>query len=105
MHYKTHGFVQSKMTQRTPRLQQQSNAAQVCFDTRHTIPMPQTQLSARAGTKSILRQEANPATLHQLQNRIDARETRLSRVHQEENTKHLLEQVLDKLDSLETETV
>ena len=105
MHYKTHGFVQSKMTQRTPRLQQQSNAAQVCFDTRLTIPMPQTQLSARAGTKSILRQEANPATLHQLQNRIDALETRLSRVHQEENTKHLLEQVLDKLDSLETETV
>ena len=66
------------------------------------IPMPQTLFSARASTKSILRQEANPAVLHQLQHRIDALETRLSRVHQEENTKHLLEQVLDKLDSLET---
>lgn len=97
-HYLVHGFVQSKLTQCTPRLE----SCKATNDPRLTIPMPQTLFSARASTKSILRQEANPAVLHQLQHRIDALETRLSRVHQEENTKHLLEQVLDKLDSLET---
>ena len=41
-----------------------------------------------------------PAALAQLQTRIDVLETKLSRVKQEENTKHLLEQVLERLDTL-----
>ena len=56
------------------------------------LPLPQTLLSARS------RSGSDPAVA-QLQSRISALESRLSRVRQEENTQHLLEQVLERLDT------
>ena len=57
----------------------------------HQLSLPQARTSAKSPS-------AEPA-IAKLQTRIDALETRLSQVKQEENTKHLLEQVLERLDT------
>ena len=55
---------------------------------RDQLPLPQT----------CTRSRPDP-TVAQLQSRISALESRLSRVKQEENMQHLLEQVLERLDT------
>ena len=84
----SHRYFQ-KLNGRHPTMQARLNARRL------KIPLPPFSLLNNARKAS----QADPtAALHQLQTRIDALETRLSRVRQEENTKHLLEQVLDRLD-------
>ena len=56
------------------------------------LPLPKTQMTARV--KSDL-------TVAQLQSRVNALETRLRQSRQEENTQHLLEAVLEKLEATE----
>ena len=67
-----------------------------CLAPTDPLPLPQTRLSARSKAGS------DPAVA-QLQSRISALESRLSRVRQGDNTQHLLEQVLERLDTPEVD--
>jgi len=66
------------------------------------IPLPPRNqpMSARNNNKLPQQAPVDPA-LSKLKTRIDALETKLSQVRQGENTKHLLQMVLDRLDTLE----
>jgi hypothetical protein len=90
-YFRSGDYLQSKCYQRHTRLESSSSKLGNTFPSRDKLPLPQPHTS---NTK------ADPAALAQLQTRIDVLETKLSRVKQEENTKHLLEQVLERLDTL-----
>ena len=79
------GRIQCPFTRPTP-----------CLAPTDPLPLPQTRLSARSKAGS------DPAVA-QLQSRISALESRLSRVRQGDNTQHLLEQVLERLDTPEVD--
>jgi hypothetical protein len=97
------GRIQSKMLDPNgpclaskPRLRhpqrQPSNARAQTLSRADQLPLPKTQMTARV--KSDL-------TVAQLQSRVNALETRLRQSRQEENTQHLLEAVLEKLEATE----
>jgi len=68
----------------------------------HTqIPLPPRNQPMSARNNKLPQQAPVDPALSKLKTRIDALETKLSQVRQEENTKHLLHMVLDRLDTLE----
>lgn len=77
------------------------NTQQLASSSINQIPLPPRNQTLSARNKLPQQQAPVDPALSKLQTRIDALETRLSRVRQEENTKHLLHMVLDRLDTLE----